>query len=67
MPLKSSSMAVPQSTPIQPKVNYNQPTGGAAPTLGKKTTIRTETRNGRTIKTTTVIENGVTTVTTEEY
>ena len=65
-------MAVPQSTPVQPKV-MNQPIkinhsgGGAGPTYGKKTTIRTETRNGKTIKTTTVVENGVTTVTTEEY
>lgn len=57
-------MAVPQSTPMQPTLKQQ---GGAAPTRGKKTTIRTETINGKTIKTTTVVENGVTTVTTEEY
>ena len=57
-------MAVPQSTPMQPTLIQQ---GGATPTRGKKTTIRTETRNGKTIKTTTVVENGVTTVTTEEY
>ena len=57
-------MAVPQSTPKQPTLIKQ---GGTAPTRGKKTTIRTETRNGKTIKTTTVVENGVTTVTTEEY
>ena len=65
-------MAVPQSTPTQPKV-VNQPiktnrsAGGAGCTNRKTTTVRTETRNGKTIKTTTVVENGVTTVTTEEY
>lgn len=74
LPLKSSSKAVPQPIPepkptMRPTPTSRTPTsqGLQGGTVTKKTTVRTETKNGKTIKTTTVVENGVTTVTTEEF
>ena len=62
--MTESNPAPSQFKPIRKPINEKS---SAGKTVTKKTTVRTETRNGKTIKTTTVVENGVTTVTTEEY